>query len=276
VNGTFQPTTGYKTAVETLHATSLQLEHHGNLPLTDEMAFPIRAGHDMELGAITLMLDYDPSQIEITGVTMPENGGVEPWFKVQSSKFQVAATLNLEPETLNLLHIGWMSMDPVSVAEGQAVILVHARLRNPVETLHATSLPLADPIRFTLNENPDSEFADGDGNVIDGVKLVMPDAGRNGEMVKWRNGEIVCYPNPVKDLLNVEFVADNVDGETCNGMSLQLVTMQGVVVAKQTVPDIKTGLNKTTMDLRDLPNGAYLLKVLYEDQLEVRKVIVNR
>jgi hypothetical protein len=52
--------------------------------------------------------------------------------------------------------------------------------------------------------------------------------------------------------------------------------MQGVVVAKQTVADIKTGLNKTTMDLRELPNGAYLLKVNYEDQVEVRKVIVNR
>jgi hypothetical protein len=38
----------------------------------------------MELGAITLMLDYDPAQIEITGVSMPENGGVEPWFKVLS------------------------------------------------------------------------------------------------------------------------------------------------------------------------------------------------
>jgi hypothetical protein len=80
----------------------------------------------------------------------------------------------------------------------------------------------------------------------------------------------------VKDVLNVEFVVNNVDGKTGHGMSLQLVTMHGVVVAKQNVADIKAGMNKTTMDLRDLPNGAYLLKVNYEDQVVVRKVIVNR
>jgi hypothetical protein len=134
---------------------------------------------------------------------------------------------------------------------------------------------LKTEIRFTLNESPLSELADGDGSVISGVTLTMP-TGKNGEMAKRRNGEIVCYPNPVKDVLNVEFVTDNVDGKTWYGMSLQLVTMHGVVVAKQTVADIKTGMNKTTMDLRDLPNGAYLLKVYFEDLVEVRKVIINR
>jgi hypothetical protein len=156
------------------------------------------------------------------------------------------------------------------VAGNGTLLLIHARL---TKAFQVSSVKCR--IRFALNDNPLSELADGDGNVIGGEKLFIPTGG-NGEMVKWRNGEIVCYPNPVKDVLNVEFVTSNVDAKTGVSMSLQLFTMHGVVVAKQNVADVKTGLNKTTMDLRDLPNGAYLLKVLYGDQSEVRKVIVNR
>jgi hypothetical protein len=86
----------------------------------------------------------------------------------------------------------------------------------------------------------------------------------------------VVYPNPAKDVLNVEFVIGNVDAGACHGMSLQMFTMQGIVVTTQNVPDVKAGLNKTTLDLRDLPNGAYMLKVTIGDQIEVRKVIMNR
>ena len=90
------------------------------------------------------------------------------------------------------------------------------------------------------------------------------------------NSAVVVYPNPARDFLNVEFVIGNVDSGTYHGMDLQLVTMQGIVVAKQTVPDTKTGMNRTTMDLRDLPNGAYLLKVDGGEIHQVIKVVVNR
>jgi hypothetical protein len=78
VNGSYLPPNGYKMA-----EPSLELVNCGTLPITPEITFPVRVERDMELGAITLMLDYDPALIEITGVTMPEDGGVEPWFEVQ-------------------------------------------------------------------------------------------------------------------------------------------------------------------------------------------------
>jgi hypothetical protein len=87
---------------------------------------------------------------------------------------------------------------------------------------------------------------------------------------------VVVYPNPAKDFLNVEFVMDDTDARTAHCMSMELVTLQGIVVAKQTVPDTRTGLNKTTMDLRNLPNGAYMLKVTVGDKSEIKKVIVNK
>ena len=94
-------------------------------------------------------------------------------------------------------------------------------------------------------------------------------------------GLIGVYPNPAKDVLNVEFVTGD-DGSntaavgTCRGMSMQMFTMQGILVFTQNVSDVKPGLNKITLDLQDLPNGAYMLKVNCGGNIETRKVIVNR
>jgi hypothetical protein len=287
VNGSYLPTNGYKTV-----EPSLELVNRGTLPVTPEIVFPVRAERDMELGAITLMLDYDPALIEITGVTMPDDGGVEPWFEVQGSKFKVAGTLNLEPGTLNLepgtlnlepgtlnlepgtlniLQIGWASLNPINVSHDETVLLIHARPSSLV--LRASSLVL----RFTLNPSPLSELADGNGDILYDARLSIADAGGmvQGSRFKVEAG-VVVYPNPAKNVLNVEFVTDNVDARTCHGMSLQLFTMQGIVVVKHNLTEVKTGLNKTTMDVSKLPNGAYMLRFESVESSSVVKVIIQR
>ena len=296
VNGSYLPPSGYKMA-----EPSLELINHGTLPVTREITFPVRAERDMEIGAITLMLDYDASLIQITGVDMPENGGVEPWFqvqgskfkvqgsrfKVQGSKFEVGDTLNQEPETVNLLQIGWASLNPINVSENGTVLLIHARLidpasgiQHPVSSIHHP----ASGIRFTLNPNPLSELADGEGNVIDDAKLSIADAkfkGQKAEGKRQNEGMINVYPNPAKDVLNVEIVTGNdvnnaAAAGTCDGVSMEMFTMQGILISTQNIQGIKPGLNKTTLDLRDLANGAYMLKVTIGDKSEIKKVIVNK
>jgi hypothetical protein len=95
-------------------------------------------------------------------------------------------------------------------------------------------------------------------------------------------GLINVYPNPATDVLNVEFVVGNAvnsaDGTVgiFHGISIQMLTIQGVLFSTQNVPDLKPGLNKTTLNLRDLPNGAYMLKVTIGDKSEIKKVVVNR
>ena len=78
----------------------------------------------------------------------------------------------------------------------------------------------------------------------------------------------------------MEFVMDNDANNTavgtCHGMSIDMFTMQGILVSTKIASDINPGFNKTALDLQDLPNGAYMLKVAIGDQIEVRKVIVNR
>ena len=172
--------------------------------------------------------------------------------------------------------------------------MIHARLIDPASSIQHPASSIQHPassfqhpassIRFTLNESPLSELADGDGNVIGNAKLSVAEAkfkGQKAEGKRQNEGLISVYPNPAKDVLNVEIVtgddANNAAAVgTCHGMSIDMFTMQGVLISTQTVQELKPGLNRTTLDLRDLPNGAYMLKVAIGNQMEMKKVIVNR
>ena len=283
VNGSYLPPNGYKMA-----EPSLELVNRGTLPITPEIIFPVRAERDMELGAITLMLDYDASLIQITGVEMPENGGVEPWFEVQSSKFkvqgsrfevqsskfEVGATPNLEPGTSNLLTIGWASLNPINVPENGTVLLIHTRLPDPASSIRHPASGIQHPvssIRFTLNESPLSELADGEGNVIDGAKLSVADAGSNGKTVRWQNGKVVCYPNPAHSTLNIELETPSI-----GTLNLELVNLQGVSVITLEPVTVAAGWHKEQLDLRGLAPGVYFLRANLNGELVVRKVIISR
>ena len=176
-----------------------------------------------------------------------------------------------------------------------------------VGTQNFVSLSNPAPIRFTLNESQLSELADGDGNVIDNVILSVADANCKLQTANCKlqnEGLVRVYPNPVMDILNVEFVISNIAtsaiGTNTVGtqnfvsqqfvsqqfvsqqfvsqqfVSLRMFTMQGILVSTQNVTDVKPGLNKTTLDLGDIPNGAYMLKTVFGDVQETVKVIVNR
>jgi hypothetical protein len=172
--------------------------------------------------------------------------------------------LNLKPETLNLLQIGWASLNPITVSENGTVLLIHARLIEPASSIrHPVS-----SIRFTLNPNPLSELADGNGNVIDDAKLTVADA---SPLLIAHSPLISVYPNPVKDILHIEYLM-----ETDGTYNAELFSLQGVVLIKSSPSAGKAGLNKAALNLRDLPNGAYMLKASFGNYQKVTKVIVNR
>jgi hypothetical protein len=198
---------------------------------------------------------------------MPEDGGVEPWFEVQSSKFKVAETLNQEPETLNLLQIGWASLNPIIVPENGTILLIHARVINPASSIqHPVS-----SFRFTLNESPLSELADGEGNVIGNAKLWIPDAGASGKTVRWQSDNVVCYPNPAHSTLNLELETPSI-----GTLNLELVNLQGVSVMNRDLGIMKAGWHKEQLDLRGLAPGVYFLRANMNGELVVRKVIISR
>ena len=81
-----------------------------------------------------------------------------------------------------------------------------------------------------MNENPLSELADGEGNVIENAKLSVAEAKFKGQKANGKRqneGMINVYPNPSKEVLNVEFVTGiDVNNAaavgTCHGMSMEI------------------------------------------------------
>jgi hypothetical protein len=280
VNGTWVPVSGYKRA-----EPGLALVNRGTLPVTSEIVFPVRyvganvvethgsASLPMEFGAITLFMNYDPALISITGVEMPENNGVEPSFETRDG----------------VLYIGWVSTESIRVEHEGTLLLIHARLTEEFRISHFTfgdsHLDSDDlnekremrnvkcKIKFTLNENPLSEVADAEGNVIGGLKLSIPDAGENGEMANWRNGEILVYPNPAHTMLNIEFESVSPETET---LTMELVNVQGVSVFKYQTETIISGWQKHQLDVSGLAPGVYFLRANLDGEIRVKKVVISR
>jgi hypothetical protein len=237
VNRSYVPAAGLKQEV-----AGLELVHRGQVSIASEMIFPVRAESDLEIGAMTLFLDFDASLVEITDVDMPGQAGEKPYFIVKD----------------NVLQIGWVSNSPVSVSANETLFAIHARVKNSFAPISG----------FSLDQNPLSELADGEGMVIDGVKLAIADpvSGNTASA-----GALSIFPNPASGEMNIEFVM-----EKAGEFHADLVNLQGVVVLKTSKAGCRAGLNKIKVDLSDLANGTYLLKATLGDQQQTTKVIVNR
>jgi hypothetical protein len=242
VNGTYVPPYGIKQA-----EPSLQLIHDGQLKIAREITFPVTMETlpvtSSTLGAITLLLNYNPDLLDITGVEMPDYGDEPPYFVTSDG----------------VLHIGWMSLNPITVKSKSTLMFIHARVKDQN----------ADQIRITLNDNPLSELADGTGQILYGTKLTIADAVTlpvvPGSML------LSVYPNPAKDLINLEFQIEK-EGTVRS----VLMNLHGVEIVHPVEMVVTPGWNKAVIELRDIPNGAYLLKVFYGEEVRVIKVVVNR
>jgi hypothetical protein len=236
VNASYLPVSGPKSDAQ----PNLQLINSGSIASASEIIIPVKADMDMELGAITLFLDYDASQFEITGVTMPKQGNDSPYFLTQNS----------------VVQIGWASLEPVSVAMGETVLFIHGKVRNSNPGM----------IRFTLDGNPLSELADGEGNVINEARLKIADIGGSAS-----NGMISVYPNPAKDVLNIEYIMDE-----AGTFHVELRNVQGAIVGMIDNTSKPAGVNMEKLNVSSLPAGVYMLRVSLGENLFTKKIVVNK
>jgi hypothetical protein len=80
--------------------------------------------------------------------------------------------------------------------------------------------------------------------------------------------DISLYPNPAGETLNIELYA-----EKEANISVNVVNQVGQVMIDQTL-NLTSGNNKTTVNISDLPNGYYSLKLIAEDGSQVQQKFV--
>jgi hypothetical protein len=235
VDASYQPPSGPKSA----QLPNVEVISRGTIATSPEIALPVRAENDMLMGAISLILDFDASKFEITGVSMPDYGTDAPFFVTDN----------------NMLRIGWASLEPVSVMQGETVLTIHAR------SLNAAS----ESLQFTLNSDPLSEIADAEGVVLKDARLSI--AEMNGAT---SSDMISVYPNPAKEVLNIEYVMDN-DGT----FSVELYNTQGAVVCSAVSSDKTAGTYKETLNISHLSPGVFTLRIYNGSNVTNHKVIIN-
>jgi hypothetical protein len=164
---------GAKSVMEnvTLNIGGTTLIEHGV-----EFELPVTTGTVMEVGAVSLIMDFPTDQLEVTGVYL----GTDP-----TSPMEYAVVGNE-------LRIGWNALFPMSLNTGEALLTLKLRTIG--------SMAQGETIRLSLTSDPLNELADGEYNTIPNAQLFVDEIGGTitGIPEVLINGKLILenHPNP--------------------------------------------------------------------------------
>jgi len=122
-------------------------------------------------------------------------------------------------------------------------------------------------VKLEMGQNKDLKVTftgNFDFNWMNFIKVELPvTPGINSG--KDLDNSIKVYPIPAKGLLNINF------GSDFNPKEIQILSLDGKSVKLQKY----TGSDVESIDVSDLQNGVYVLKVYYESNIVVRKIIIE-
>ncbi len=99
------------------------------------------------------------------------------------------------------------------------------------------------------------------GNVTSAIYIDNVQWGTDLGVESIDNSNFSYYPNPVKDMLNLSYDSQNITAVSVFNLIGQEVIVKAV------------NANQTAVDMSNLPNGTYLVKVTSENQVKNIKVI---
>jgi hypothetical protein len=244
-NGSFTPN-GAKEASNTLsltYGTTLQ-EQSGN-----EFYLPVSTESAIDVGAVSLILNFPSDKLEIMGVTLADNANTPMSYNVIG----------------NELRIGWYSRENLMLNAGDKLLTLKVKL--------LVSLEENEILRFTLAADPLNELADA-------VGIVIPDAVLNIDLVGSTLGinpgsgsetlRFMNYPNPFTGTTTLAYSLP-IDGS----VTIELLDMTGILdrVIMDNVQQT-SGDYKLVLDASNLPDGVYMatLKLNSDSQIMTRTI----
>ncbi len=84
------------------------------------------------------------------------------------------------------------------------------------------------------------------------------------------SSEVSIYPNPAKSMLNL-----SINSHQFANVELVIYDLLGQVVVKQNLL-IKSGLNENHINVNDLSNGIYMLKMMNGEQVFTKKIVISK
>jgi hypothetical protein len=83
------------------------------------------------------------------------------------------------------------------------------------------------------------------------------------QLLRLRNANLIAYPNPVNDLLNIDLTGVESEG------TISVLTLEGKLLHEQKY----NGANTVTLNLSQLPQGIYLCRYVSKTEIKVVKII---
>jgi hypothetical protein len=108
--------------------------------------------------------------------------------------------------------------------------------------------------------------ADSILNLITDRTACTPNFTINTEKVQQLENQIKIYPNPVSDILTIEFNY----GLTMNNIDLRMFNLNGQELSRQHLP---SGTTSTNMSTENLPSGIYFIQITIDEKQYSQKVV---
>ena len=83
--------------------------------------------------------------------------------------------------------------------------------------------------------------------------------------------ELNTYPNPVRNILSIEL---NLVEQT--QVEVFATDLLGNMVSIITNKNMNSGMNKLQWNTNEVPNGLYLLNIKSNNDIKVKKIVINR
>ena len=203
-----------------------------NPDVNGTVELPVYVVSPMEVGAVSLILDFPSDKLEIEGITM--NGGTDTPLQ-----FNVIG---------NELRIGWTSMNPVDLKAGDRLLTLTVKLIG--------ALSKDETLSFDLAANPLNELDDATAKPIDNAVLSMNVIGSALGVPSMGAGNLLLanYPNPFDESTTIAYTLPKA-GE----VTLEIRSMLGTVI--QTLVNNKVqaaGDYKLKLDNTLLESGIYM------------------
>ena len=238
-------------AKSSLQSLTLNYDQVKEVEVGREYELPVNAGTTMEVGAVSLIMNFPSDKLEVLGVYFGNNVNNPVEYAVNG----------------NEIRIGWQSLDPVSLKVDEQLLTLKVRAIGSLDEI----------IRFSLKADPLNELADGSYNTINGAILKMAEMGTKalgtGEILTASRLSLANYPNPFIGTTSFAYTLPY-DGK----VTLEINNVLGSKV-KILVDEVQTAGDHTlTVNANELKPGVYTatLRLITSDAMLNRTIKIVR
>jgi len=206
-------------------APSISLERDGDLDLSAgrKVIVPIRVSESATLGAVSLALNFDPAQLNVTSIRM-----ANPAVRAT----EVGNVLNGEA------RLAWYDVNGLSVRAGDVLAELEVELTGE----------FAGGLNLQVIDN--SELASVEGAVVPNARLWVPGLAGESKM------DLRVYPNPAAEFSTVSF-----ETPEAGQVTVRLTDVTGKVVRALDLGYRAAGRFAESLNLGDLNSGVYFAEV---------------